>query len=50
MKKAIFVVLALMVMIMSACATQHRVGQTREASKSQRFNTSRVGAQFNSVR
>lgn len=47
MKKLVPFVL---LMVLTSCATQHQVGQTRDAHKSQKFNRESVGSQFNSVR
>ncbi len=47
MKKVLIGILVMMVL--ASCASPRGVGNTREASKSQRYNSNRVGVQFNGI-
>jgi PBP1b-binding outer membrane lipoprotein LpoB len=49
MKKSISLLLILALLFVS-CASPRGVGNTREASKSQRYNQNRVGTQFIGIR
>lgn len=49
MKKSTFLLLIL-ALLLASCASPRGVGNTREASKSQRYNQNRVGNQFIGVR